>query len=303
MMESSTLPSASSEAKPTVSERIKQIRTSQWIEYPMAKALRTRMVDLLDYPTDARMPNIALSSPSNNGKSKLLESFNRVTDPTRQPDYSVNNDNIERPVISFQAPPEGDEARFYDRILSVLFAPGSTREPVDSKLRRVSKLLRSLKTRVLVVDEFGFMQAATPAKQRKALNALKFLSNELQISMIVAGVPEIVNLITSDAQIASRFDDMDLPVWTMSEDYQRLLVTLERRMGLENPSHLAQDEIAERILSETGGILGDICGLVKRLAIDAVESGAETIPASALDAKNLKRIGWKAPGLRHRGGR
>ena len=93
-------------------------------------------------------------------------------------------------------------------MLTELFADaaGPEREPAEAKLRRVSLILKNLQTKIILIDEFGFFQAGTPVKQRKLLNALKFLGNELQIPTVIAAVPETLNLLQSDEQVANRFD-------------------------------------------------------------------------------------------------
>jgi Bacterial TniB protein len=280
--------------------RIQALKQPLWIGYARAVAIRQQMEELFNHPKMHRMPNIAVIGESNNGKSMLLNNFARRHDPTLAPGYSVNSDQIERPIFIFQAPPEPDEGRLYNRMLTELYAAGSDREPAESKLRRVSVLLKALKTRMVLIDEFGFFQAGTPMKQRKLLNALKFLGNELQIPIVVAAVPETLNLLQSDPQIANRFEPVFLPKWRMGEDYQKLLVTMEKTLGLRAPSNLAAEFSAQRLLDETNGIIGYMSELLQKLATDAIRTGVESITPNALKEANLKRLGWVHPNRRHR---
>ncbi|MCR6480419.1 TniB family NTP-binding protein [Variovorax sp. ZS18.2.2] len=280
--------------------RIQALKQPLWIGYGRAVALRQQMEELFNHPRMHRMPNLAVIGESNNGKSMLLNNFARRHDPTLAPGYSVNDDKIERPVFLFQAPPEPDEGRLYNRMLTELYAPGSEREPAESKLRRVSVILKALNTRMVLIDEFGFFQAGTPMKQRKLLNALKFLGNELQIPIVVAAVPETLNLLQSDPQVANRFEPVFLPKWKMGEDFQKLLATMEKTLGLRLPSNLAAESSAQRILDESNGIIGYMSELLQKLAIDAIRSGAESVTLNALKEANLKRLGWVHPSRRHR---
>lgn len=280
--------------------RIQALKRPVWIGYARAVAIRSQMEELLNHPRMHRMPNLAVVGETNNGKSMLLNSFVRRHDPTLSPDFDINSDVIERPVFKFQAPPEPDEGRLYTRMLNELYAPPGTREPAESMLRRLIKILGSLKTRILVIDEFGFLQAGTPVKQKKLLNALKFIGNELQIPIVVAGVPETLNLLQSDAQVSNRFVPEFLPRWRMGDDFLKLLSTLEQTLRLKQPSNLIQQAVAERLLAESDGIIGNLCELLQKLATEAIRSGAETIPASALADKNLRQLGWVHPRERHR---
>lgn len=280
--------------------RIQALKQPVWIGYGRVVAIRQQMEELFNHPRMHRMPNLAVIGESNNGKSMLLNNFVRRHDPTHAPGYSVNDDKIERPVFLFQAPPEPDEGRLYNRMLTELYASGSEREPAESKLRRVSVILKALNTRMVLIDEFGFFQAGTPMKQRKLLNALKFLGNELQIPIVVAAVPETLNLLQSDTQVANRFEPVFLPKWRMGVEFQKLLATMEKTLGLRLPSNLAAEPIAQRILDESNGIIGHMTELLQMLAIDAIRSGAECVTMQALQEANLKRLGWVNPNRRHR---
>ena len=280
--------------------RIQALKQPVWIGYARAVTIRQQMEELFNHPRMHRMPNIALIGESNNGKSMLLNNFARKHDLTLAPGYDVNSDQIERPVFLFQAPPEPDEGRLYNRMLTELYAQGSNREPAESKLRRVSVLLKALETRMVMIDEFGFFQAGTPMKQRKLLNALKFLGNELQIPIVVAAVPETLNLLQSDPQVANRFEPVFLPKWKMGADFQKLLATMEKTLGLRLPSNLASEDSAQRILDESNGVIGYMTELLHKLTADAIRSGTERITVAALGEANLRRLGWVHPNRRHR---
>lgn len=280
--------------------RIQALKQPLWIGYGRAVQIREQMERLMQHPQTHRVPNIALIGNSNNGKTMILRNFVRRNSPQLQPDFDINS-RPSRPVFMFQAPPEPDEGRMYRRMLTELFADaaGSEREPAEAKLRRVSVILRNLQTRIILIDEFGFFQAGTPVKQRKLLNVLKFLGNELAIPMVVAGVPEALNLLQSDEQVANRFDPVFLPRWKLGEEFSKLLTSIEMAIALKEPSYLAQEETAQRILDESEGIIGHMASLIQLLAEQAIRSGSERITPADFSVKNLKRMGWVHPARRH----
>ena len=280
--------------------RILALKQPLWIGYSRAIEIRAQMERLLHHPKTHRMPNIALIGNSNNGKSMILQNFVRRNSPQLQPGFDVNAMPT-RPVFLFQAPPEPDEGRLYRRMLTELFADaaGSEREPAEAKLRRVSVILRNLQTKMILIDEFGFMQAGTPVKQRKVLNALKFLGNELQIPMLIAAVPETLNLLQSDEQVANRFDPVFLPRWKRGDDFTKLMVSVEKALALKAVSDLAGEELAQRILDESDGIIGYMMTLLQALTERAIRTGAERITLDELSPTNLKKMGWVHPTRRH----
>lgn len=286
--------------KSDIERRLQALKRPVWIGYARAKQIRQQLDDLLTHPQMHRMPNLAIIGESNNGKSMLLNNFARLHDPTKAPDYDVNKDGIEYPVIKVQAPPEPDEGRLYARMLTDLYAPPGRREPAESMLRRLIKILESYKTRLVLIDEFGFFQAGTPVKQQRLLNSLKFLSNELQIPIGIAGVPEVLNLLQADPQVRNRFEPAYLPRWKLDADFLKLLATLANTLQLREPPVLTSEEFAQRLLQESDGIIGNLCDILQRLASQAIKKGAETFSLTALDESNLRLLGWTHPKKRHR---
>lgn len=280
--------------------RIQVLKQPLWIGYARAVAVRAQMEQLLLHPSSHRMPNIALIGNSNNGKTMILRNFVRRNSPQMQPGYEVGSPP-QRPVFMFQAPPEPDEGRMYRRMLTELFADaaGSEREPAEAKLRRVSLILKNLQTKIILIDEFGFFQAGTPVKQRKLLNALKFLGNELQIPMVIAAVPETLNLLQSDEQVANRFDPVFLPRWKRGDDFTRLMVSIEKALALKSVSNLASDEISQRILDESDGVIGCMMTLLQMLAERAIRNRSECITLDDISPTKLRKLGWVHPTQRH----
>lgn len=280
--------------------RIQALKQPLWIGYSRAVQIREQMEKLFHHPQTHRVPNLAIIGNSNNGKTMILQNFLRRNSPQLQPGYDINNSPT-RPVFLFQAPPEPDEGRLYREMLGELFADsiGSERESAQSKLRRLEIILTNLKTRIILIDEFGFFQAGTPVKQRKLLNALKSMANKLKIPMVVAAVPETLNLLQSDEQVANRFEPVFLPKWKQGDEFVRLLVSIEKAIGLKAASNLADAEMATRILDESDGIIGGMMSLLQLLAERAIRNGSERITLADLSPANLRRIGWVHPTRRH----
>lgn len=280
--------------------RILALTKPLWIGYPKALQIREQMLQLLNTPKMHRMPNIALIGRSNNGKTMLLENFLRRNSPQLSPDYDINLPPT-RPVFLVQAPPVPDEGRMLQQMLATLFpgAAGSEREPAESKMRRLNVILTNLQTKIILIDEFGFFLAGTPVKQRSILNSLKFIGNELRIPMVIAAVPEALNLLQSDEQVANRFEPVFLPRWRIGDEFSRLLQSIENELGLKNKSDLANDDIALRILDESDGIIGNMTTLLQKVAAQAIRNGTERIALADLTVANLRKIGWTHPSQRH----
>jgi hypothetical protein len=78
---------------------------------------------------------------------------------------------------------------------------------------RVVALLRDLGLRMIMIDEVHNLLAGTHREQRRFLNVLRYLSNELEVSLVCLGVSEAVDAIRGDIQLARRLDEHHLPNW------------------------------------------------------------------------------------------
>lgn len=278
--------------------RIDRMKGNTWIGYDRAIAIRSQMDALLRHPRVHRMPNLALIGETNNGKTMLLRNFAKRHNPPEDP----NAEKSVLPVLLVGTPPAPDEGRLYYSILERLCAAGSAREPEDSKLRRIKIILRHLETRIILLDDFFNIGAGTPARRRKFLNALRNLSNDLEIPIVVSGTPEVLNALSVDPSIANRFKPMFLPRWKESnmDEFARFVVSVENTLLLNKPCDLINEKALKRLLIFGEGLLGEIVAILKLLAESAVRSGKEAIDGDMLTKSNLSALGWIMPSDRSR---
>lgn len=260
-------------------ERIHLIKKAKWIGYSQANSIIGRFNELLTYPINHRMPNILLIGDSNNGKTALLNKFIK----SNQSYVEEETNKLIVPTLLIQAPPEPDERRFYNAILESLFAPYSSSEKIEMKQQRVIHLLKKVELRLLIIDEIHHVLAGNLSKQRSFLNVLKFLSNELKISMICSGTREAFNAIQTDPQLANRFEPKVLKKWKNDEEYLRLLASFESLLPLKEPSMLIESSLSTKILAMSEGLIGEVSKILELASILAIESGVEKINRNILN--------------------
>ncbi|WDE03874.1 TniB family NTP-binding protein [Thalassomonas viridans] len=271
--------------------RIVKIRSDRWIGYPKAKSILTKLEDLLTYPRTQRMPNLLLVGDTNNGKTMLVNRFCKAHPAEDNPE----GNGILAPVLFVQAPPVPDEGRFYNAILELLFAPYRPSERVDKKQFQVLKLLKYVGLKVLVIDEIHSILAGNLNRQRAFLNVLKYLGNELQISIVGVGTKDAFRALQTEPQLANRFEPVALPRWEFNKDYLRLLASFERMLPLRSASKLYETSLATRLFSMSEGYIGELARLLNTAAVYSVNEGIEQITPKVLD-----NIDWKSPSERKR---
>jgi hypothetical protein len=260
-------------------ERVRAVIKGRWMPYPRAQYILEQLEELVDYPTSHRMPNLLVIGDTNNGKTAILKRF---ADAHGAYEREEDNQRI-WPVLYVQAPVEPDERQFYNIILNKVGMPFRLTDRVDRKQQQVLHILRQLEVRVLVIDEIHHVLAGNQNKQRLFLNVLKYLSNELMIPLVCAGIRTAFNAIQQDEQLANRFEPAVLPPWTLGEEYMRLLLSFEQLLPLRNPSNLAADDIAHKILSMSEGKFGEIVKVLRVATVFAIHAKTERITLSLLN--------------------
>ncbi|MBS0657262.1 MAG: TniB family NTP-binding protein [Verrucomicrobia bacterium] len=267
-------------------ERIKAIRVPKWINYPRAMDLFDKLEDLFTYPSVARMPSLLIWGDSNAGKSMLVTYFCRLKNASEKIEPGL-------PVLMVEAPATPSDREFFSICLERLCAPHKVNDRLENLRSQLSGLLRSLETRMLIIDEVHNLLAGSGARQRAFLNTLRRLSNGLQIGLVAVGTEEARNAFRVDPQMANRFEPVKLPRWEDGENFRKLLFSFEVSTPLRNPSHLASNDMALRLMTMSEGLLGEVARIISRAAVEAVRTGREQI-----DAASLKSLNWIPPSAR-----
>jgi hypothetical protein len=273
------LPAARKQAELGSDERILGLLCDRWIDYPRATQALQQLERLFETPRRDRMPCLLLHGDSNIGKTKITAKFRRA-----HPNEFDERRGVERcPVVAMQMPPTPDQHRFYSGLLFELGAPHNAAAGLASLERLARDILKRVSPRMLVVDEVHHLLPGTYREQRASLNLLKFLANDLRISMVLVGTRDAVLALQTDTQMISRYTPFEIPRWRESDGLRRLLAAFERVLPLRKPSDLARREIVQFVLSATGGLTGEISTLLSNAAELSIRTGDEYIGITHLE--------------------
>jgi len=257
-------------------ERIQRIRSDRWIGYPKAISAIEKLEGLLNWPSKQRMPNLLIVGPTNNGKSMIIEKFRRTHPPINE------RDSEKIPVVSVQMPSEPSIKRFYSALLVAIGAPIRPRQQLAELEQQALRLLRTVKVRMLVIDELHNIMAGAGSSQREFLNLLRFLGNELRVPLVGLGTKEAYLAIRTDDQLENRFEPMVLPAWKEGKEFESLLASFVAILPLRRPSFIATSDMARYLLARTEGTIGELAQLLICAAIAAIETGEESITSRTL---------------------
>jgi hypothetical protein len=175
-----------------------------------------------------------------------------------------------KPVVALQAPPSPGEKRFLGEIVKVFGLRDYDKGNAETRLKRVIQLVEKCKAKMLIIDEIHNLLSGSPRQLEESCNLIKYLANELGLSIVLAGTERAENVITSDPQLISRSPISNLPRWKYGLPYKEFLTYLESTQPLQKPSNLASDDKANYLLKGSGGILGHIVQSVKNAAYEAI---------------------------------
>jgi hypothetical protein len=258
-------------------ERIDAIRSDRWVNYPLVRRAGAALDALVTHPRTTRMPSLAVFADSGMGKTMLMRKFGA----DHPPRFDTMADRPLIPVLSLQMASRPGERRFYAQVLDALGAPHNPSARIVDLERSALGLMRFTKVQVLVIDEVHNILAGSYREQRAMLNLLRFISNDLQASLVCLGVMEAREAIQSDIQLARRFDVMTLPRWTADQSLEDCLRAILRNQPLRQKSVLTAQAL-RHILVATDGVTARIFRMLNRLAINAIETGEERITDEAV---------------------
>jgi hypothetical protein len=145
------------------------------------------------------------------------------------------------------------------------------------------RLYADLGVRMVIFDETHNMLSGTCSDQRRILTQLRYLSNELRVSLICLGIDTARDAISGDPQLARRFGQVELPAWQVDADFRALIATVLRNLPLRDPSVLDITSL-HTVIRATRGNTARIFELFGDLAVAAIRNGDERITADAIGA-------------------
>lgn len=260
--------------------RFRAIRSKRWITHPPAQRVLETLRDVFDQPAGDRMENVLLLAESGMGKTMLLRKFQREHAQA----FDAVTGIRPYPVVFALMPEEPTEEAFFLQILKAVDAPFdlSGRRHRLSLRETTFRILREVGTRMLMVDEINSVLVGSARQQRQFLQLLRFLSNELQVAIVCAGVPEARFALRADPQLRSRVVDIELRPWKEGPALRAFVTLLVQGLPLRRPSPVDSAPLRRLLVERSGGITLSMCRALERAAAAAIRDGCETIDLAGL---------------------
>lgn len=134
------------------------------------------------------------------GKTFLLDTVKRM-----HPEVFTRR-KTEVPMVCIDSPPEISPSTIYSEMLDALGDECAYEGSVKGLRHRLKKLTKNLDTKLLAIDEaHDFLPSSGLTKTSTALKVIKWLMNNTEVPLVLAGKPETKSLLDSDDQLRDRF--------------------------------------------------------------------------------------------------
>ncbi|PLY10348.1 MAG: AAA family ATPase [Arcobacter sp.] len=269
-------------------ERKQFIFEDKWITYPLAKEILSHLDFLLNHPKKSRMPCMLLVGETNNGKTSIINKFIKTHPPYEAEEVTIT------PVLSVVAPETATITDLFSKILLRLGAPYRNGDKINKKRELIEHYFNICEIKMLIVDEIHNILVGPVSKQKAFMNALKNLSTELQIPIVIVGIADALHATNTDSKINNRFKPIALKKWLFDRDFLSLLASIEKTLPLKKASNLASTkELAYYIHDYSEGYIGEIVDLINTSVKYSIDNNIEKI-----DLQCLKKCKFVKPSNR-----
>jgi AAA+ superfamily predicted ATPase len=222
------------------------------------------------------------------GKSMLLEKFQR--------DHAQTDERRSgrRMIVAAELPPVPLLSSLYAEIIRSMNADVSPTTRLHELECTAINMLAHATPRMLLIDEIHNLLSCSARDQRAALNAIKYLANKLRVSIVAAGTYEALHVMRSDPQIASRFEQHELPVWTESQELRRFIAGYLSLLPIKRAVVEIDKRFVEYLLELSDGVTGRIIKVLRRAAYQGIADKSQKV-----GLPQLQYVGARIP-RRHR---
>jgi hypothetical protein len=265
-------------------ERMAHVLAYRFCNYPAADLILDKLKIVFYDDAAGRQLGLAILGASGLGKSYILKYFaNDLRPPFRTRDRGMPV----RPVVYVPLPPDFAVRDLQEQVMGAMGAVSNGWQGSNRDMH-IKRLAKDLNVRMFIFDDIQHFTNQAPARASKLFDWVKYLLNDLEIAVVVAGIPSAAEALHSDPQISTRFDSLTMPSWDVNEALQQFLSNFEQTFPLRQASNLHEPVMQEEILLASRGVTRIMVRQLIDAAIFAIDQGVERIDPSLLNVRSTR---------------
>lgn len=202
-----------------------------------------------------------------------------------QPVFDEKAGVMRTPVVKMEMPPICDLRWIFSELLLAIKAPIPSGRPDMFKVfDRIRDLYGAIGVTQILIDEFHNVFRGTAPQQHAVLTAIRYLTNQLEIPLVLFGTLEAREALLKDRQLLRRFHIEELPAWQAGPEFEALVGSILRALPLRKPSRLTKRSL-RALVGRTSGVTAHVFEIISNLAIAAIIDGTEHIRPEDLIAR------------------
>lgn len=188
------------------------------------------------------------------------------------------------PVFSSEVQAASTVSQFYTSLLKGLGDPFPEKGQTVPKGERLHRLLRELKTELIIIDEFHeLLDGQNQKVMTNVASAIKTLINQTKIPVILAGTAIAKIVLDNNHELRRRFRTSEyLPRFSIHTEqeqftFRKFLAEYDKALPFMKLSNLPAMETYERMFAASLGLPSGIGSLLSEAAELAIYDGSESI--------------------------
>lgn len=138
------------------------------------------------------------------GKSRLLRYF--ATEVYQQPQYQATDEVTKLPLLSIRVPGKPTILGIVEKLMDCARYEHPTPRNTDMAIKQLYRFIRFTGTEIIIFDEFQhLLKRNALIRTRDVMAFIKVLMDDLCLSVVFTGLPELLSLLDEHKEIQERF--------------------------------------------------------------------------------------------------
>lgn len=143
------------------------------------------------------------------GKSRLLRYF--ATEVYQQPEYQATDEVTKLPLLSIRVPGKPSILGIIEKLMDCARHEHPTPRNIDMAIKQLYRFIRFTGVEIIIFDEFQhLLRKNALIRTRDIMAFIKVLMDDLCLSVVFSGLPELVTLLDEHEEIKERFSSANV---------------------------------------------------------------------------------------------